>query len=90
MDGMNSNRTSRVGAGKYNILLSTIGWISAIISLVIYPPIFGLVGVISGILLSKGGSRTGLPLIMSSVIFMGIGLIFNGVIFNYLRHYIGI
>ena len=43
-----------------------------------------------GILATKNGSRAGLPLIVSSIILMGIGLMFSGVIMNYTRHYLGI
>lgn len=35
---------------RSNIILLTVGWISALLSLVIYPFIFGVVGVITGIL----------------------------------------
>ncbi|HHW32042.1 MAG TPA: hypothetical protein GXX20_10290 [Clostridiaceae bacterium] len=72
------------------ILLIVVGWISAILSLFIYPFIFGLVGVICGILSTKSGSRTGLALIVTSIIFMAIGLIYSGVILNYTRHFLGI
>ncbi len=76
--------------GKSSIALLAIGWISAVISLFAYPFIFGVVGVIMGILATKNGSRAGLPLIVSSIILMGIGLMFSGVIMNYTRHYLGI
>jgi LytS/YehU family sensor histidine kinase len=75
---------------RSNIILLTVGWISALLSLVIYPFIFGVVGVITGILATKNGSKAGLPLIVSSIILMGIGLIFSGVIMNYARRYLGI
>jgi len=38
---------------RSNIILLTVGWISALLSLVIYPFIFGVVGVITGILATK-------------------------------------
>lgn len=82
----NSQATATRGRG----LFLTIGWISAILSLFIYPFIFGVLGVIMGILATKGGSRAGLPVIIASIVFMGIGLLFSGVILNYTRHYIGI
>jgi len=88
MDGRNNN--SRVGAEKYNVLLLSVGWISAILSLIIVPAIFGVIGVISGILATKSGNKAGMTLIVSSIILMGIGLIFKGVIFNYVSHYLGI
>ncbi|WP_322597243.1 hypothetical protein [Acetivibrio straminisolvens] len=86
MERINAQKTS----ARSNIFLLAIGWISALLSLLIYPFIFGVVGVITGILASKNGSRAGLPLIVSSIILMGIGLIFSGVIMNYVRHYLGI
>jgi hypothetical protein len=72
------------------IFLAIIGWISAILSLFIYPFIFGLVGVITGVLSTKNRSRAGLALIVISIIFMAIGLIYSDVILNYTRHYLGI
>ena len=79
------SRTAR-GTG----FLVVIGVISAIASLFAYPFIFGVVGVIMGILSTKNGSRAGLFVIVASIILMGIGLIFSGVIMNYARHYMGI
>ena len=69
--------------------LAVIGWISAILSLFLYPFIFGLVGVVTGILTTKSGSRAGLALIVTSIIFMAVGLIYSGVILNYARHFLG-
>lgn len=86
MERINNHRTG----ARSNIALLAIGWISAILSLFAYPFIFGVVGVIMGILATKNGSRAGLPVIVSSIILMGIGLIFSGVIMNYTRHYLGI
>lgn len=84
-----SYENSKVSKGSVTLLI-VIGWISAILSLFIYPFIFGLVGVISGILSTKSGSRAGLTLIVTSIIFMGIGLIYSDVILNYSRHFLGI
>lgn len=81
---------TRVKSAKGTGFLVTIGIISAIASLFAYPFIFGVVGVIMGILSTKGGSRAGLFVIVASLILMGIGLIFSGVIMNYSRHYLGI
>lgn len=81
---------TRVKSAKGTGFLVTIGIISAIASLFAYPFIFGVVGVIMGILATKGGSRAGLFVIVASLILMGIGLIFSGVIMNYTRHYLGI
>lgn len=89
MEFMNNTGRARAEAGG-NMAFLVIGWISAIISLVRYPFIFGVLGVVMGILATKRGSRVGLGLIMTSIIFMAIGLIFGGVFFNYLRRYLGI
>ncbi len=67
-----------------------VGWISAVISLFAYPFIFGVAGVTMGILATKRGNRSGLYLIISSIVLMGIGLIFSGVIMNYTKHFLGI
>lgn len=88
MEGINNNNGAAVGRGAG--FLVTIGWISAILSLFAYPFIFGVLGVVMGILATKKGSRAGLALIISSIILMGIGLIFSGVIMNYTRHYLGL
>jgi len=82
------NTRARVAKGTG--FLVAIGFISAIVSLFAYPFIFGVVGVIMGILSTKNGSRAGLFVIVTSIILMGIGLIFSGVIMNYTRHYLGI
>ena len=86
MNGMYGARS----AGQNSTLFAIIGWISAFVSLLIYPFIFGVLGVIMGILATKNGSRKGLPVIVASIVLMGIGLIFSGVILNNLRHYIGL
>ncbi|HHV99709.1 MAG TPA: hypothetical protein GXX36_09090 [Clostridiaceae bacterium] len=90
MDNINGTQNEQFTAGKYNALLIVVGWICAVLSLVIYPFIFGLVGVVTGVLASKGGSKTGLYVIVTSIVLMGIGLIFGDVIRNYLRMYLGI
>ena len=85
----NKDRTKEaVLTGKSTTLL-IIGWVSAVLSLIAYPFIFGIVGVVMGVLSAKSQSRGGLPLIVGSIVLMGIGLIYSGVIMNYIRHYIG-
>jgi len=90
MDKMSYTRNNQAAAKKSYGFFLVIGWLAAILSLFIYPFIFGVLGVIMGILATKGGSKSGLPLIVASIILMGIGLIFSGVILNYTRHYLGI
>ena len=59
---------------KKGILLLS-GWVSATLSLFIYPFVFGMLGVVCGILATKNNkSRIGVYLVVSSIIFMGVGL----------------
>lgn len=88
MDNMGNNSNVSVEK-KSSAFLLVLGWISAVASLVRLPFIFGVIGVIMGIIATKNGSKAGLPLIMASMAFMAAGLIFNAVIFNYLRHFLG-
>jgi hypothetical protein len=75
--------------GRFNTLLYVIGWISAIISVVRLPFVFGVLGVVMGIICSKNGSKAAVSLIVASLILMAVGLLFNGVIYNNLRHFMG-
>lgn len=86
----NSRDREEVATVGSSALLLVIGWVSAVLSLIAYPFIFGVVGVIMGVLSTKNQSRAGLYLIIFSIIFMGIGLIYGGVFMNYIRHYMGI
>lgn len=88
MEFMNNTGGTRAAA-RGSIPFLVIGWISAVVSLIRYPFIFGVLGVIMGILVTKRGGRAGLALIMTSIILMAVGLIFGGVFFNYIRHYLG-
>jgi hypothetical protein len=76
-------------SGKSSVFYLTIGWISAIVSLIRIPYVFGVLGVIMGVLASKNGSRAGMPLIVASILFMAVGLIFSGVFYNYISHMFG-
>ncbi len=54
------------------------GWLSAILSLFFYPFVFGMIGVISGILSAKNNkSRIGVFLVVASIVMMGLGLAFS-------------
>jgi hypothetical protein len=88
MDHMN-NTIGTHAVRKSSVFVLVIGWISAIISLFRVPVIFGVLGVIMGILATKNGSRAGLALIMASIALMAVGLIFSGVFYNYLSHFLG-
>ncbi len=83
-------RSTEAVARKSSAWTLVLGWISAVVSLFIYPFVFGLLGVVFGILSTKNKSKGGLPLIVASIILMGIGLIFSRVILNNTRHFLGI
>lgn len=60
------------------ILLLVAGWISAVLALFLYPFVFGMLGVICGILATKNNkSRIGIYLVISSILLMGVGLALN-------------
>lgn len=86
----NSSRYNNATLNRTRILFVTLGWISAVVSLFIYPFIFGVAGVIMGIMATKYGSRAGLSVIVGSIVLMGIGLIYSDVILVFLRRYLGI
>lgn len=90
MDNLNNVQEKSIETGRYNVFFIIAGWLFAILSLLIYPFIFGVLGVIMGILATKNKSRAGLPVIVASIVFMGIGLIFSPVLLNYVRHFLNI
>ncbi len=60
------------------ILLLIAGWVSAVLALFIYPFVFGMLGVICGILATKNNkSRIGIYLVVSAIVLMGVGLALN-------------
>lgn len=67
-----------------------LGWISAVISLFVYPFAFGIFGVAMGIISTKKENRAGTTLIIGSIIMMTIGLIYGGVLTTYLRLLLGV
>ena len=75
---MNVQEISNQNEGLKKGLFLLVGWISAVLSLFIYPFVFGMLGVVSGILATKNNkSRLGVYLVVSSIVFMGIGLAFS-------------
>jgi hypothetical protein len=59
-------------------LLLMAGWVSAVLALFIYPFVFGMLGVICGILATKNNkSRIGIYLVLSAIVLMGVGLALN-------------
>lgn len=75
---------------KGSALYVTLGFISAIISLFIYPFFFGVLGVIMGILATKRGSRAGVAVIIANIVLMGAGMIYGPVLRNYFMQMLGI
>lgn len=88
MNGQNGSMARTKGKG--NALYLVIGWLAAIVSLVRYTFVFGIVAIVLGVMVSKNGSRAGIALVVASVILMAAGLIFGDVLFNYLKHALGI
>lgn len=91
MDKVDHTDKKRSAASKTGIILTTAaGWAAAVISLVIYPFVFGAAAIILGILISKKGSRAGMPLIAASLLLMAAGLMFNNAIYDYLKNAVGV
>lgn len=90
MDRISRNGSISRSRGKASGFYLVLGWIAAVVSLIRYPFIFGVVAVIMGILVSKNGKRAGMYLIVASIILMAVGLIFSDVFYNYLKHAFGI
>jgi len=90
MDRVNQNGSISRAKEKGSILYLVLGWIAAILSLVRYPFIFGVVAVVLGILVSKNGRKAGTYLVVASIILMAVGLIMSDVFYNYLKHALGI
>lgn len=84
MESINKQKTTTAST----IILVTIGWIFALISLWGYSFIFGVIGVVMGILATKNGSRAGLAVIIGNMVLMGIGLMFSERIIEYAVHLI--
>lgn len=89
MDIMSSAGSKRKAVSGSTVLLIALGWICAIASLFFYPFIFGVAGVVMGILATKNGGKAGIAVIIANIVLMGIGLIYSGVIINYTKHFLG-
>lgn len=90
MEEVNQNGSISKSSGLANGLYLAVGWVAAVVSLVRYPFVFGVIGVIMGIIVSKNGRKAGMPLIVASILLMAVGLIFSNVFYNYLKHALGI
>ena len=77
------SRKERITVHAGTAALISLGWISAILSVFIYPFIFGFLGVLSGVLASKYESSAGLPLVVASIVLMSVGLMFGSTILSY-------
>lgn len=83
-------RTENIRKNNKNLTISGVlfivaGWMAALLSLFLSPFIFGVFGLVMGILATKTGSRAGLSVVIGNIILMGIGLVYNEVILNYAR-----
>lgn len=75
---MNVQEVSQQNISVRRGIMLVGGWVSAVLSLFIYPFVFGMLGVVLGILATKNNkSRIGVYLIVSSIFLMGIGLAFS-------------
>lgn len=86
---MDGQSISHVKINLKKMILFCLGWISAVMSLFLYPFIFGMVGVVSGIFVTKDNqSRAGIYLVVSSIILMGVGLLFSTKLLDLTKIYI--
>ena len=70
------------------VALLFVGWVSAVLSIFIYPFVFGMLGVVSGILATKNNkSRIGVYLVVASIVMMGVGLALSTKILLVVRGY---
>jgi hypothetical protein len=88
MDDMNNVASVRIEqkSGKFSL---AVGYLAAIISLMLFPFIFGAAGIILGIVASKNGSRSGLTLIVTSIALMAAGMLFGVAIFSNIKYFLG-
>ncbi len=77
------SQKTRIAVRGRSIMLMVLGWVSAVLSVFVYPFIFGFLGVVSGILASKYQSKAGLPLVVASIALMAVGLMFGNSILDY-------
>lgn len=77
-----NNKTEKIGNATAYILL---GWVCAAVSLFVYSFAFGIAGVVMGILSTKKQNQAGIPVIIASIVFMSIGLIYGPVLTTFLR-----
>lgn len=60
------------------VFILAIGWIFIVISLIFLPPVFGLLGIIAGILLIKLGKKQyGFIMIIFAILFAILGILFG-------------
>lgn len=64
------------------------GFLLSIASLAVFPVPLGIGAIALGVLAAKRGNRAGIILIVVAIVLMVIGLIYGGVILNYLTHFI--
>lgn len=83
----NAHEISNQNVNLKKGLLLLAGWVSAILALFVYPFVFGMLGVVSGILATKNNkSKIGVYLVVSSIVLMGVGLVFSTKILPLVYH----
>jgi len=83
----NVQEISRQNVSLKRAILLLTGCVSAILALFIYPFVFGMLGVVSGILATKNNkSRIGVYLVVASIVLMGVGLVFSNKILPLVYH----
>lgn len=89
---MGSNEYTEMKRSGASVLFVVLGFVMALASLIAHPYslITGIVGVALGILATKSHNRTGIAVIITNIILLGIGMIYSGAILAYLRHITGI
>lgn len=70
--------------------LIILGWVFAVISLFFVPLLFGILGVIMGIIASKRGVRSGKAVIIANIFTMLIGTLAGTILNTFLRMFLGV
>ena len=71
-------------------LFITLGWLFAIIALFFLPPLFGVLGIIMGIIANKKGHRGGIAIIAASILMYAVGNFTWSILSIFLRMFLGV
>ena len=67
-----------------------LGWIFAITSLFFLPMLFGILGIIMGIIANKKGHRAGTIVIVANILMMAIGVLTGAILSTFLKMFLGV